>query len=159
MEQTYLLRRSNGGLTNTAVGCCIESKGKRKESAAALRCLDSCARQKTKCRQPLASGAMRERSSLYLAILRRGLSWPSRSTFSVLRNRASRVGGRAISSRADCSPLPRSTTVGVLGPRCKQCDRPAARMTIGCIGSAVHRIIYGFDIAGFTSALRSITEV
>ncbi len=85
------------------------------------------------------------------------------TALSLSQNRASRVGGPATPPHAGCSPMHRSTAVALLRAGCKQSDRPAARITIGRIGSAVHRIIYGFNIAGFTSALRlingSITDV
>ncbi len=73
--------------------------------------------------------------------------------------RASRVSRATILSHAGRLPMHRSTAIALSGTGCKPCDRPAARITIGRIGIAVHRIICGFDIAGFTSALRSITEV
>jgi hypothetical protein len=84
---------------------------------------------------------------------------PQRSIFLTLRNRAPSVSRPAISPHAGRSPMHRSTAVALLRAGCKQCDRPAMRMTIGRIGSAVHRTIYGFDIGGFISALRSTTEV
>ena len=84
---------------------------------------------------------------------------PSSTALSLSQNRASRVSRATILSHAGRLPMHRSTAIALSGTGCKQCDRPAARITIGRIGIAVHRIICGFDIAGFTSALRSITEV
>ena len=84
---------------------------------------------------------------------------PSSTALSLSQNRASRVSRATILSHAGRLPMHRSTAIALSGTGCKQCDRPAARTTIGRIGIAVHRIICGFDIAGFTSALRSITEV
>jgi hypothetical protein len=111
------------------------------------------------CRQKLRNEVPEAGKPLYLAVLiERPTSTPSYD-ISLLRNRASHVVALAILPRADCSPMHLSTAVALISVGCKQCDRPAARMTIGRIGSAVHRIIYGFNIAGFASALRSITEV
>jgi len=56
-------------------------------------------------------------------------------------------------SVADCALLRRSTALAALDPRCKPCARPATRTIIGRFGCVVDRIICGFDIADFTSAL------
>jgi hypothetical protein len=87
------------------------------------RLLDSSAQRKTMCRQLLASDATRERSSLYLDPSTAN-NFPIAINFSLLRNGAPRVSGPAISPHVDCAPRHRSTTVELLGARCKQCARP-----------------------------------
>ena len=64
--------------------------------------------------------------------------------FSLLRNHASRVRGCAIRPRAGRASKRRSTAIELFCAPRKQCARPAMRMTIGCIGDAVHRIVLRF---------------
>ena len=132
-------------------------KSKRKFLRAAARHLARCrpdavARCKNQCADKLLrpEGAS-ERQFALSRSRSMGLTSPQRSNFSVLRNRASRINGPAISPHG--SLLRRSTALAALDPRCKPCARPAMRTMIGRFGCVVDRIICGFYIANFTSAL------
>jgi len=97
--------------------------------------------------------------SFSLAVLRRRPTSPSRSILSPLRNRVSRASvacdSSARGSLTDASVDRRRTVARPL----QTVRSTAARDTIGRVGGAIHRIIYGFNIAASTSALRSTTEV
>jgi hypothetical protein len=108
---------------------------------------------KTMCRQKLRN-AVPEAGKPALSCSRSmGLTFPLRSSLSVLRNRASRINGPAISPHVDCSLLRGSTALTALGLGCKPCARPAMRTIIGRFGCVVDRIICRLYIADFTSAL------
>ena len=86
---------------------------------------------KTMCRQKLRN-AVPEAGKPALSCSRSmGLTFPLRSSLSVLRNRASRINGPAISPHVDCSLLRGSTALTALDPHSKSCARPAMRTIIG----------------------------
>ena len=66
----------------------------------------------------------------YLAILIERSKPTPRYDISLLRNRASNLGGTAIPLQADCETLRRSTTAEPSCVRCKKCAGLAMRMTI-----------------------------
>jgi hypothetical protein len=95
--------------------------------------------QKLKTPQPHAPS---RRRCFYLAVLIERSKFTLRYDISLLRNRASHVHRPAILPHADCSTLRRSTAAEPSCARCKQCARPATRMTIGRHCVAAHRTIY-----------------
>ena len=88
------------------------------------------------------SNQMRPATAALLSRRFRSKSTP-RYDISLLRNRASPINGNAIHAHADCSPLHRSTATEPSCARCKQCARPATRMTIGqhCKRSPGHDLL------------------
>ena len=89
---------------------------------------DSKEAQKLKSPQPYAPGRRRR---FYLAVLIERPTSTPRYDISLLQNRASHVSGPAIPLHPDYSPMHRSTAAEPSCARCKQCARPAMRMTIG----------------------------
>jgi hypothetical protein len=130
---------ANDGPRNVDFECFLGSSGTRPLHTVPLQCHPKqCADKHLRL-----STARSDTVAFILPSFGRGI-FAGSAIFSLLRNHASRVRGCAIRPRAARASKRRSTAIELFCALRKQCARPAMRMTIGCTGDAVHRIVLRF---------------